>query len=142
MKIFINFLLVAFLFTLGCSKKEETKLTAFNAEAFAYDLSDGWELNSTVRVKGFTQKEDNKKFSSSIDYSVDLITPKGDTLKSLYKGSDKKINGEKVSDIPLEAQINLDSTFKAGKYRVVFNMKDNFNGEKTSIEKEFEISKD
>lgn len=142
MKNFVNLSLVLLIAFFGCSKKAEVKLTAFNAEAFAYDLSDGWELNSTVRIKGFTYKEENKKFLSSMDFTVDLITPKGDTLKSLFKGNDKKENNEKAADIPLEAQVNLDSTYKAGKYKVVFNIKDNFSGQTTTTEKEFEISKE
>lgn len=143
MKTFINLsLLAVLLFSFGCSKKEETKLAAFNAEAFAYDLSDGWELNSTVRVKGLTYKEENKKFLSSMDFTVDLVTPKGDTVKSIFKGSDKKENSEKASDLPLEAQANLDSTYKAGKYKVLFNITDNYGGQKTTAVKEFEISKE
>ena len=143
MKTFINLSLILLLFfSFGCSKKEEVKLTAFNAEAFAYDLSDGWELNSTVRVKGLTFKEDNKKFLTSMDFTVDLVTPKGDTVKSIFKGTDKRENMEKVSDLPLEAQVNLDSTYKAGKYKVIFNIKDNFSDQKATVEKEFEISKD
>jgi hypothetical protein len=143
MKTFINLSIVlVLLFSFGCSKKEEVKLTAFNAEAFAYDLSDGWELNSTVRVKGLTYKEENKKFLSSMDFTVDLITPKGDTVKSIFKGSDKKENSEKAADLPLEAQVNLDSTYKAGKYKVVFNITDNFGSQKTTAVKEFEISKE
>lgn len=169
MKTFINLSLVAvLLFSFGCSKKEETKLTAFNAEAFAYDLSDGWELNSTVRVKGiqfkeekldekrttikvekqssnttsYSAKEEQTRFVSSLEFSVDLVIPKGDTVKSIFKGTDKKENMEKVSDLPLEVQVNLDSTYKAGKYKVIFNIKDNFSGQKTTAEKEFEISKE
>lgn len=143
MKTFINLSLVLILLlTAGCSKKEEAKLTAFNAEAFAYDLSDGWELNSTVRVKGLTYKEENKKFLSSLNFTIDLVTPKGDTVKSIVKGSDKKENSEKAADLPLEAQANLDSTYKAGKYKVIFNITDNYSSQKATIEKEFEISKE
>jgi len=144
MKTYINLSLALLLLLFaGCSKKEEAKkLTAFSGEAFAYDLSDGWELNSSMRVKGFAFKEENQKFLSSLEFSVDLVTPKGDTVKTICKGGDKKENSEKVSDLPLEAQVNLDSTYKPGKYKVIFHITDNIGGQKTTGEKEFEISKD
>jgi hypothetical protein len=141
-KRFFSLSLLVLVFLFGCSKKGNEKFTAFSPEAFAYDLGDGWELNSTVRVKGFTQNEADKKFSASVSFSIDLVTPQGETKKGLFQGDEKKENNEKFSDLPLEAQIELDSTYKAGKYKVVYNIKDNLSGQTATIEKDFEISKD
>jgi hypothetical protein len=127
------FLLAAIVYVLifsGCGKKEETKLEAFNAEAFAYDLGDSWEVNTTTRVKGFFQKEEGSSFTALLSYEIDLITPAGDTLKSIAKKTEDKTNDEQVSDVDLEAQFDLDSTYVKGNYKVIFNIKD-MNTEQT-----------
>jgi len=127
----------------GCSKKEDVKLNAFSPEAFAYSMDNGWDLNATIRLKGFVQKEADKKFSHSVEFSIDIAAPDGTIKKSVFKGSDNGDNAEKVSDIPLEAQASLNSSdYKAGKYKVIFNIKDNLSGATTTAEKELEITKD
>lgn len=131
MKYFLSALFVYLLVFAGCSKDEKIKLEAFNAEAFAYDLGESWEVNATTRVKGFFQKEENESFTALLSYNIDLVTPIGDTLKSLISRTEDKIKNEKMVDVDLEIQFDLDSTYAEGSYKVVFNVKD-MNTEQTA----------
>jgi hypothetical protein len=131
-----------FIFVLSsCSKKEETKLEAFSAEAFAYDIGDAFEVNASTRVKGFQQEEENKKFKASLAFDIDLVKPNGDTIKSMITRVEDKINAEKMSDVPLEIQFNLDSTYAIGKYKLIFEIKDVNSEQKTSSSADFDLSK-
>ena len=80
----------------SCGEKEEVKFEAFSPEAFAYDLGDLWEVNATVNVKGFTEMEIENEYSASLNFSVDLINPEGDTLINIFSDSkdvkEKEIN--------------------------------------------------
>ncbi len=131
--------LLIFLCFAGCSKNEEPKLQAYNAEAFAYDIGGSWEVNASARVKGFKQKEENQKFFVSLAYDIDVITPKGDTLKSIITRVEDKDSQEELTDIPLEIQFNLDSTYAPGKYVLVFHVSDPETGGKASAAAGFEL---
>lgn len=138
----MKYLLTAFFLFLcfaGCSKKEEPKLQAYNAEAYAYDIGGAWEVNASTRVKGFKQKEQNKKYFVSLSYDIDIITPGGDTLKSLITRVEDKDSQEELTDIPLEVQFNLDSTYTPGKYVLVFHINDPETGGKASSAAGFEL---
>ncbi len=127
----------------GCSSKAPDKLQAFSGEAFAYDLGDGgWDVNASVRVKGFLQKEANNAFASNLTYTVDLVTPSGATKTKLYTGTASQESKEKLSDIPLESQFELDSTYTAGEYKVVFNITDELGNQKATFEKRLELAND
>lgn len=116
-------LIIAIIFY-SCSKEEPVKLETFSTEAFAYDLGNSWEVNATTRVKGFSQKEEEKIFSATIAYDIDLVTPAKDTIKALISRIEDKTGNEKIMDIPLEAQFELDSTYAEGEYEIIFNIKD------------------
>lgn len=131
MKYFLLTFFIYFLILAGCSGGNKIKLEAYNAEAFAYDLGDSWEVNATTRVKGFFQKEENKTFTALLSYDIDLVTPAGDTLKSLISRTEDKMKNEKMSDVDLETQFDLDSTYAEGNYKVIFNVKD-MNTEQTA----------
>ncbi|NWF51077.1 MAG: hypothetical protein HXY49_11120 [Ignavibacteriaceae bacterium] len=123
-KIFPGLVLILLLVN-ACSKEDAPKLETFSQEAFAFDLGDGsWEINSTVRIKGFNQTEKNDKFSASIEYVVDLVKPEGDTVKSVYSNIMNQTEAEKIGDLALEAQFELDSTFEFGSYKVLYTVKD------------------
>ncbi len=127
----ISVLLILFIFA-GCSKKSDNqKLTAYNSQAFAYDLGNSYEVDATTRVKGFVQNENDGNFSASLSYDVDLIKPGGDTVKSIISKISDKSQKEKFSDTSLEIQFELDSTYTKGNYEVVINVKD-VNSDKTS----------
>ena len=143
MKIFYFAAIMSALILSGCSSKTPDKLQAFSGEAFAYDLGDGgWDINASVRVKGFMQKESNNAFSSNITYTVDLVTPSGEKKSRLYTGTANQESKEKLSDVPLESQFELDSTYAAGVYKVIFNISDELGNQKISIEKRLELDND
>jgi len=128
-------------FLMSCGKKEEVKFEAFNPEAFAYDLGESWELNSTVNLRGFNQKESQGEFSASISFSVDLETPSGEIINSIFEDTSEKSGSESIPDLQLEAQFGIDSTYVLGKYLVHFNIKDNFSGDVIKNSVEFELTK-
>lgn len=123
----------------ACSSKEE-KLELFSPEAFTYSLEDGWELNASCRVKGFTQNKTGDEYSAKLSYTADLITPDVKILEGIGEGLVDQKSKEKFSDILIETQLQIDSSYKPGKYKIVFNVTDDLTEKKISIEKEFEIS--
>ncbi|MEW6508660.1 MAG: hypothetical protein AB1432_13045 [Bacteroidota bacterium] len=135
-----------FTFTLFCviilstCSSDESTLELFSAEAFAYSIDNGWELNATCLVKGFEQKEEENEFKAKLSFTVDLKTPDGNMLKGVGGGLIDKTDKEKITDLLLETQIQLDSSYKTGKYTIMFNVDDNFSGKSTSIQKEFELT--
>ncbi len=126
----------------GCGKKEETKLTAYNSEAFAYDIGGSWEVNATTRIKGFKQEEENGKYKATLSYDLDIVTPQNDTLKSIISKVSDKIENEKMSDTSLEAQFDLDSTYASGEYKIIFNVKDAATGASAVTFAAFKLSKE
>ena len=133
------FLLFLVIIISGCSKKEE-KLELFSAEAFAYSMDNGWELDATCRVKGFEQKEENDKYKAKLSFTVDLQTPDGKLLLDVKEGLIDKTAKERIIDLPVETQVQLDSVYKAGRYLVIFNVKDSFTSKSVSIKKEFDLT--
>lgn len=127
MKEVIIIFLTTFIFY-SCSKEEPVKIETFSTEAFAYDLGGSWEVNATTRVKGFNQKEEGNNYSATIAYDVNLLTPTGDTIKALISRVEDKTDNERIMDIPLEAQFELDSTYTTGEYTIIFNIKDVLSG--------------
>lgn len=124
---------------IACSDKEEN-LELFSAEAFAYSMDDGWELNASCRVKGFEQKENDNQYSAKLSYMIDLINTDGKINKGVTEGFIDETSKEKLSDLPIEIQIQIDSSYAAGKYKIVFNVTDNFSEKEIKLEKEFELS--
>lgn len=137
-KLYYVFFIAAF-FIGGCKMKEADKLQSFSAEAFAYDMGDGWDVNATVRVKGFAQKEVKNTYTFNLIYTVDLITPKGEKKEKLYSGVQNQETKEKTADLALESQFELDSTYEPGKYKLVFNISDGISNQKITVDKELEL---
>jgi hypothetical protein len=138
----LTFSAICILLLFSSCSKEEKKLEAFNAEAFAYDLGDSWEVDATVRVKGFEQKEDNNKYKATLGYDIDLIKPAGDTIKALISKTEDKVNDEEFMDVPLEAQFDLDSTYADGNYKLIFNIRDAETGKTASASASFDLKKE
>ena len=139
MKILLSLLVLLLLLLTSCSE-EETKLEAFNPEAFAYDLGGNWEVNAMVNVRGFEQRESSTNlYGASISYSADIITPEGETVKNLYSDTVSVSLDEEIMDIPLEVQFDLDSTYSFGKYRIIINIVDNFSGNSAKSSAEFKL---
>ncbi len=129
--LFLFFL--ALLFS-ACSKKNEAKLEAFSPEAFAYNMGDSSEVDATTRVKGFVQIQENGMYKAALSYQVDIVTPAKDTVKSLMTRVVDRSSKEKMSDTPLEAQFDLDSTYKNGNYTLIYRIKD-VNSGQTAVSK-------
>lgn len=142
MRRIIFFVPIVFFVLISCSKKE-VKFETFATEAFAYDLGNAWEVNATVNVRGFEQHEnkDGENFSISLLYSVDLTTPEGRKIENLYSDNIDLSKHEKFTDIPVEAQFDLDSTYALGKYELIFNIKDNYSNEEISGKVPFDLNK-
>lgn len=140
MKTAVVFLSAMLIIFVSCSKKEDTKLTAFSTEAFAYGMDDSSEVDATTRIKGFQQKEKNDTtFTATISYDIDLVTPKGDTVKSLLTRVVDRMQREKMSDTQLDAQFDLDSTFAKGKYKLIFRIKDVLSGQTATTSANFNL---
>lgn len=135
-----NLFLILFisLIFFSCSKEENT-FEAFSSEAFAYDLGDGWEVNATIRVKGLKLEESESGFSASVSCTVDLISPDGKKIEGISSATQEKTSKEKIKDLGVEVQFELDSTFTTGKYKLIYHLTDDYSGTSTTAEKEFEI---
>ena len=143
MKILQYSVYIFLVFTIfNCKNKPEPKLELFNPQAFAFDVGDSWEVNATINAKGFLQKEENSEFKIKLSYNVSLITPQKDTLKKIF--TDILANNQKNDfiDIPVEAQIELDTTFEAGNYKLLFNVKDENSKQEKTAEVSFKLSKE
>ena len=140
MKIYFVFLPITFLFLFACSK-EDVKLEAFSPEAFAYDLGESWEVNAVVYVKGFESKKNtDETYEASLSFTADLITPSGEKTENIFSDNLKKIQQEEFTDLPLELQFELDSTYPLGKYKLFFHIKDNFTNKKVDSSVEFDLT--
>jgi hypothetical protein len=127
---------------ISCSKKE-TKFEAFSAEAFAYNIGDGTaEVNATVRVKGFLQTEKDDNYRTAVAYEVDLLKPDNSVRKSVYKFVQNDEEKEPISDVALEAQFTLDSTYKAGTYTLVYIISDKNSESKIESKVNFDLKWD
>jgi hypothetical protein len=125
---------------ISCSKKVEVKFEAFSPEAFAYDIGDSWEVNTTVNVKGFTKNEVGDELSAALEYTVDLTGPDSLKIKNIFTDS-KEVTGDELMDVQLEAQFELDYDQPEGMYTIHFNVIDIMSGEVTSAKAEFELKK-
>jgi hypothetical protein len=131
--------LVALLIVISCSKKD-VKFEAFSAEAFAFDIGDGTaEVNATVRIKGFTQTEKDDIYKAAVAYDIDLIKPDSSVSKSVFKFVQNDEGQEPISDIALEAQFSLDSSYTEGTYTLVFNITDKNSEKKTEAKVNFDL---
>ena len=131
--------MVSLLLIISCSKKE-VKFEAFSAEAVAFDIGDGTaEVNGTVRVKGFVQTEKDNNYKASVAYEVDLLMPDSSVRKSVFKFVQSAEKKEPISDVALDAQFSLDSSYKAGTYTLVFNIADKNSNNKTEGKVNFDL---
>ncbi len=125
---------------ISCSKKEEVKFEAFSPEAFAYDIGDAWEINATVNVKGFLKNEVGDEFTTSLEFTIDMIGPDSLEVTNIF-GDSKDVTSSELIDVQLEAQFELDYDSPDGFYKITFNVTDINSGEITSTQTEFELKK-
>src|SRR5664280_35693 len=112
MKYLLPGLIILLAFFYSCSKKESLKLEASVTTTYAFYLDSAWEVNISTKVKGFKQEISNDKFKTSLSYTIDIIKPGGVTVRGLVSKTEDKIDKEKLSDIILDFQFNLDATYK------------------------------
>ncbi|PID59771.1 MAG: hypothetical protein CR986_04290 [Ignavibacteriae bacterium] len=137
---FVNFLLLfTFLLVTSCSNKPEPNLELFSPEAFAFDVGDYWEVNAEVYAKGFDYKESGDTVISKLVYWIDLVSPKGDTLKSIFDDSIEEYSNKVIPEMSLEAQLEIDTSYVKGNYKFIFNVKDDISKQKKSITAKFEL---
>jgi hypothetical protein len=135
-------LIIIGLFVLAACSKKEVKFETLSSEAFAYDIGNGiYEVNASIRVKGFTQNEKDGKYSSSISFSVDLQKPDSSVVKSIFKDVHKESDKEPISDVGLEAQFDLDSAYVEGQYKLIYNILDEISNKELTASVNFDISK-
>ena len=136
-----SLLLFFLLLLVNSCGKEETKLEAFNPEAFAYDLGNTWEVNAMINVKGFEQREGSgDTFEASISYSAGIKTPDGKTVENIYSDIINISDQEQIIDIPLEVQFELDSSYSIGKYIIIFNITDSYSQSSVTGFAEFDLT--
>lgn len=135
-------LILTLLLITSCGKKEE-RFEAFSTEAFAYDLGGSWEVNATVRIKGFNQIIDKEtgNYAATISLIVDLVKPDSSVEAGKFSYVHTETSKEKISDVGLEAQFVLDSTYQEGIYKIVFHIKDANSDNQTSIETNLDLNK-
>lgn len=141
MKIKSFVFILSLLIIAACTSKPEPNLELFNPEAFAYYLGDYWEVNATVRTKGFNQIEKEDIYVFRLSYSVDVVTAENDTIKSLFEDWVEEESPEEFIDAQLEAQIEIDSSFGEGNYQLIFHVKDEYFEQSKSIAVDFNLAK-
>ena len=142
MKYLLPCLIVLATFFCSCSKKENLKLEGSITTTYAFYVDSAWEVNISTKIKGFKQETAGDKLKTSISYTIDIIKPGGVTVKGLVSKTEDKIDREKVPDIILDSQFNLDASYKPGKYTIVVNLKDVATGQTATATKDLDLSAD
>lgn len=141
MKYLIFIVVILALTQISCSSKPDPNLELSNPEAFSFDLGDSWEVNASVTTKGFAQKENGDAYSINLSYTVDLITPNSDSILAVFSDEVKETDSEEFMDFILEAQVEIESTFGEGNYKLIFNVKDEFTSQIKMISVDFKLTK-
>jgi len=136
MKTTILLTILATLLFIGCS--EDPNLKLFTPEAFAFSLDDGWEVNASVIAKGFAQieKENSELYHTHIYYSVNLFTPEDSIYDADYNSIIDSTN-EKIMDMQIETQLELDKGFSKGNYTIEFIVEDKLSSTKDTLSTNF-----
>lgn len=134
----ISLIITFALIIISCAEEEE-KLELFSPDAFAFILDDGWELNASVNVRGFKQKEENDKYYYSVIYLVHMITPT-DTILNIDFGKLEKTSSEELLDLTIESQIDVNSEFETGNYELILFAEDQLNTNKDTIHIPFSLT--
>jgi hypothetical protein len=139
MKNIFNSIIILFML-LSCGKKAEIRFEAFSPEAFAYDIGDDWEIIATVNVKGFVKEKIGDELSAYLIFSVDMIDPEGVETKDIFIDS-KEVTSKELTDVQLEAQFEIDSGSPEGRYKIIFNINDQYSGESITALAEFDLKR-
>lgn len=85
-------------------------------------------------------EEKEELFSAKLSYSVDLISNK-DSLLSIFNDHIDENRGEEILDLILDAQIEIDSTFAEGDYKLKFHVTDELSKQTKSMSIDFNLTK-
>lgn len=132
--------LLALIFVVSCAE-EEKKIEIYNPEAFAFSLDSGWELNASAGLRNYTQREENDFYSVMVEYNINLITPT-DTIENVDFGTIEDRNYEEILELAIDSQIELDTGFTAGDYKIIFFAEDMNNYSKDTATVSFKLSKE
>ncbi len=138
-KVFVLFLFLSIIFS-GCSKKQKT-FELFNPKVNVSKTGNGYKLNASVQVRGFVQEENAGKYFANLSYSINLYSSKGYILNNVDSGLIKKEKNSILTGILVKATADLDSTFKAGKYKLLFIVNDNLSQKQTELKTYFVLNK-
>ncbi len=125
----------------SCSSKPEANLELFSPQAFAFDIGDAWEVNASVGARGLANIDSENMSGIKLYYNVDLITPEADTIESIFDNTLEEEDAE-VTELTLDAQIELDSSFSSGKYILLFKVTDENTQQNKIIKIPFKIEKE
>lgn len=134
--------LFSLLFISTCSKQPEKKFELFSPQAFAFDLGEGWEVNASINVRGFQQNIIKDGFQVIISYNADLITPQTDTIKSLSSKVIEERYKTELLDLPIQIQLELDSSFDSGQYKLIVYVTDSLSKKLAFTDILFDIEKE
>jgi hypothetical protein len=136
---YIAGILVSF-FLISCSG-ENPQIVLSSPEAFAFTLDEGWELNATVIAAGFQQNEDdNDNFNASLSYSIDMVTPEDSLVRVDFDEMNESQEEEPFTDIMIESQIELNSNFPVGDYKIIFYVTDQLSQTKDTATVKFTLT--
>jgi len=134
-KVFVLFLFLSIIFS-GCSKKQKT-FGLFNPKVNISKVDNGYKLNASVHVRGFVQEENAGRYFANLSYSINLYSSKGYIFNNIDSGQIKKGKNSTLTDILVNATADLGSTFKAGKYKLLFIVNDNLSQKQTELKTYF-----
>jgi hypothetical protein len=132
-------LFAALLLIMSCAEETDENLLAFNPEAFAFDIGDEYEVNATVRVKGFQLQKEGEEYLGSLAYELDLVRPDGTNESGIVSRIEDLAFSEKVADTGIDVQFSLDTTYPSGSYQIIFNLRDTFSGSTASATAGFNL---
>ena len=138
-KVFVLFLFLSIIFS-SCSKKQKT-FGLFNPKVNVSKVGNGYKLNASVNVRGFVQEENAGKYFANLSYSINLYPSKGYILNNVDSGQIKKEKDSILTNILINATADLDSTFKAGKYKLLFIVNDNLSQKQIELKTYFVLNK-
>jgi hypothetical protein len=124
----------------SCGLDEDQNLEAYNSEAFVFDIGEEYEVNASVRIRGFRLEEHGEEFSSSVFYELDLQRPDGTIEEEFVSKIEEFIFSEKVKDAGIDFQFNLDKSYVPGRYNLIINLTDNYTENSTMAIAEFTLN--
>lgn len=136
-------LLLLFLFSCGKSETPVSELKILEMDVFsipAYEENLKQEIYCLTKLEGFTFSKENGDYKTNLNFVIDLVTTKKDTIKSIHTLDTLIVQQEKFDKIlMIEIYLQLDPTFDSGNYELIINATDKNSGKSAIRSKEFEL---